>query len=182
MKDKIFFPIAALVAIIMIYASINIGAHKKPHAIDAKQIGEVLIISPKDLNNGFWADGFAFTRAEKVPGGGAGPHMIALKKFDEKPAIVYQFGASTIAKTPNKSVKIVILCQPMSHQEAKEIAIGLKSGDKIIWQNAKMPPKITPIIINFPASPTPIDAIVINPATEGEEHGIELQALAMKLG
>lgn len=182
MKDKIFFPIAVLLAIIMIYASINIGARKKPHAIDAKQIGQVLVISPNDLNNGFWADGFAFTRAEKVPGGGVGPHMIALKKFDEKPAIVYQLGNSTISKTQNKAVKIVILCQPMSHQEAREIAIGIKSGDKIIWQNAKMPQKIQPLIFNFPPSSTPIDAIVINPAIEGDEHGIELQALAMKLG
>ncbi len=182
MKDKIFFPIATLLAIIMIYASVNIGARQKPHEIEAKQIGEVLVISPNDLNNGFWADGFAFTRANKVPGGASGPHMIASKAFDEKPAIVYQFGASTIAKTQNKAAKIVILCQPMSHQEAKDIAIGLKSGDKIIWQMAKLPHKTAPIILNFAPSPNPIDAIVINPAIEGQEHGIELQALAMKFG
>lgn len=181
MKDKVFFPIVFLLALGIIFLGVGFGKKPMPKPIDAKSIGSSLVFVPEDLNFAYRNDGFAFTRADKVPGNAPGPHMISLNKFEDKLAIVYVLGDKTAAQIKGRTISVIILAHPMAHQEPKEIAIGLKVGENIVWKNAPMPNKLVPIIVNFDPQIGKVDAIVINPATEGQEHGIELQAMALKL-
>ena len=183
MKDKIFFPLMLLLGIIAIYLSIHPPSFANNAKVMGTQFGENFILKPNDLNKLKGQSPFVVRVNSRVNGSAIGPRLIAEAplKLEGMNGAILQFDQSLSQKLAGKSIKLILVAEPLKATEPKKIGIGLYGNGKTIWQEKEAPIYEKAQIIDFGNQFQNIEGIIINPSLGGEARGIELQSIVLKV-
>lgn len=203
MKDKIFFPFIFIIALCIIaYSIVPLYEHKnyaypsytKTPAglwIEGSNIMKVKPIDGKaNLPNG--VNGYKKRKAHNsifyvsLPPGlsslQSGPRFIAAEPTNElkdNSGIMIDIGKDNLQKISFPQYRTLIFkIMPIKESPAANFAIGLKKNNYVYWQ--KYSARNAGQYVEIPLDSSKIQEILINPALEGNDKGIELQGILLK--
>lgn len=177
MKDKIFFPIIGIIGFAIIAAALLPLQAKPAPDLVGRTSGKSIVILGEELN-GFKRDnGFIITKFTGSSNLQLGPRFAA-EIANPNTGLNLVFPENFRAKLPKNFININIKAVPLSKSEAKSMAVILYGNGQKQTIMADLPFKTEYNRFSFSINFIP-EGIIINPALEGEAHGIELQAIVI---
>lgn len=181
MKDKFFFPLAAICALAIIAIAMAPHFLHSPIEVVGQRVNGAIVLSAAELNQ-FKPE--THTRVTPAPGPSGlqfGPRLASELAVagNEKKGAKLPFSMGLSKSLENANIAIIAKISPIRYTPAKTMALGIYNGNEVNWVEVKLPPKLRYIRFNFAPSAKAPEGIIIAPALEGEAHGIEVQKIVI---
>lgn len=177
MKDKFFFPAILALGAVIIAGAFFPRFTKQSTAVIGKQSGQSISLSAAEINQFIGDEYTKITPAPGPTGLQIGPRMASEQKSDNRHGASLYFSDGLSLKLAGKNLQITAKIMPLKVTPSNNLKLGLYYDKGVILVPSAVYKDATFIRFSFAAQNTAPKGIVIIPATEGEAHGIEVQAI-----
>ena len=185
MRARVFFPLVLILALALISYALSPLYMKKPATGQNYTHSKVgLYLDGMNLNNIINYDKakFAVSLAPGTASPQIGPRFISKSKSDGSEGVIFNLPPSLIAELAQKPAHAIILnYQPIGTAPAGFVKFSFVDDKNNAQSFEVTNPKGNKISrFSFVGERKIIKQIVINPALEGEDHGIELMSVVIE--